>query len=84
MELFIAELGCKGLELGIALGRIDELQDGHLKVGRKADKTVERNAVLAVFIFLHLLKGHVEKLSDVDLALARSAAGGSDITSKIP
>src|ERR1039458_284991 len=84
MELFVAELGRERLELGIALGRVDELLERHLKESRKADETVKRNAVLAVFIFLHLLESHVEKLGDLALALAGGAARGADIAPEIP
>src|ERR1017187_8555682 len=79
MELFGAELSRERLKLGIAVGRIDELQEGHLKESSKTDQTVDRNAVGAVFIFLDLLKSQVEKLGDLALALACSAAGGAEI-----
>jgi hypothetical protein len=83
MELFVAELLSQRLKLGIALGRVDELQKRHLKESRKADETVKRNAVLTIFIFLDLLERHVEKLGDLALALAGGAARGADIAPQI-
>jgi len=84
MEFFGAELSRQRLKLGIAVGRVDELQERHLKVTGKADETVDRNAVGAVFIFLHLLERQVEKLGDLALALARGAARGAEIAPQIP
>src|SRR6202042_3273002 len=84
MELLVAELGRKRLEIGIALRGLYELGDRYLKVTRQADQTVKRNAVRALFIFLDLLERHVEKLGDFALALAGSAARRADIASKIP
>src|SRR5579863_3094954 len=83
MELFRTELSRERLKLGIAVGRVDELEDGHLKESRKADETVERNAVAAVFVFLYLLETHFQKLSNLALALAGGAARGAEIMPQI-
>lgn len=84
VKFFGAELRRERLKLGIAVGRVYELQERHLKETRKTDKTVDRDAVGAVFIFLHLLERQVEKLGDLALALARGTARGAEIPPEIP
>src|SRR5882724_4617116 len=80
VELLGAELRRERLKHGIAVGRGDELRERHLEIIRQADKTVERNAVRAVFIFLYLLESQVEILGDLALGLAGGAAGDAQIT----
>src|SRR5271165_1097852 len=83
MEFLGAELRRQRLKLGIAVGGIDELQERDLQVASETDKAVDRDAVFPLFIFLNLLESHVEKLGDLALALARSAAGSAEIVPQI-
>jgi len=78
MEFFGAELLRQRLKLRIAVGRSEELQEGHLKVIGKADKSIDRNAVGAGFIFLYLLESHVDALAGFFLRLAGGDAGDAD------
>jgi hypothetical protein len=78
-----AELRRKRLELGIAVGRCDELRERPFKIIRKADKTIDWNAVRAVFILLRLLESQVEVCGDIALAFAGGAAGNADITPQL-
>jgi hypothetical protein len=84
MELLAAELGRERLKLGIAVGRGDELRERRLKVSRKADKAVDRNAVRATFILLYLLETHFEMLGGFHLALAGGAPGDAQIATQLP